>query len=389
MPDDPLTIDSLVDAVLEASPRLRASEAAAEAASHRIDPAGSLDDPVLSFNMAPRSSDRNIDFSQRLPWPGTLSARGAAARNDAVALEWSVDVDRLALAAAAKTAYAEWYFVARALVVHHEVEDLLDELIVTAQTRYAAGRASRQDVLQAEVERADLENHRLQLLREQTGALARINALLNRPPDAPLPRAGPIAVQGEAPALATLERLALDRHPELKRLGAEILGAESRVALARKAFYPDFQVRAGYNELWVEPDKRPVLGVALNVPFGRSKRRAGLDRAEAEARRAEWTLEDRQAQLRSDLARTRAEVIETVESIELHERELVPLANEFFDAAIADYRSGTGAFLNVVTAERRRLSAELALERARADYLRRSAELELWAGGALDRERAQ
>jgi outer membrane protein TolC len=223
-------------------------------------------------------------------------------------VRWTVDSDRLTLAAAAKSAYAEWYFVARALDIHHTVEDLVDELIATAEARYAAGRASRQDVLQAEVERADLENQQLQLTRQQTAVLARINALLNRPPDAPLPSAEPIPIEPPPPENEALERLAVDRHPELKRLDAEIEAAESRVALARKAFYPDFQLRAGYNTLWDESDKRPVVGVSINVPLDRGKRQAELDRTRAEVRRTEWTLIERRAQLLEDLARSRAEL---------------------------------------------------------------------------------
>ena len=382
--DDRLTVDALVSAVLEQNPRLRAAEAAAEAAAYRIDPAGSLDDPMLSYTLAPRSSDQNIDFSQRLPWPGTLRAREAVAESEAAAARSAVGVDELTLAAAAKSAYAEWYFVARALDIYHAVEVLADELIATAEARYAAGSASKQDVLQAEVERADLASRLLQLTRQQTAARARLNALLNRPPEAPLPSAEPIAVQPPPPDAGVLERLALDRHPELRRLDVQIEGAQSRVALARKAFYPDFQIRAGYNTLWDESDKRAVLGVAISMPLDRGKREAELDRTQAEVRRAEWTLANRRAQLLADLARSHAEVVESVRAIELYERELLPLAAEYLDAAIADYQSGTGAFLNVVTAERRRFATELALERARADYLRRLAELELSAGGTLD-----
>ncbi|MFZ5654537.1 MAG: TolC family protein, partial [Pseudomonadota bacterium] len=44
------------------------------------------------------------------------------------------------------------------------------------------------------------------------------------------------------------------------------------------------------------------------------------------------------------------------------------------------YRSGVGAFLEVVAAERRKLATELALARTRADYAARLAELERAAG---------
>ena len=53
--------------------------------------------------------------------------------------------------------------------------------------------------------------------------------------------------------------------------------------------------------------------------------------------------------------------------------------------ALADYRSGAGDFLSVIAAEQHKLTAAEDLERNRADYLRRSAELERWAGTTLDR----
>jgi len=53
-------------------------------------------------------------------------------------------------------------------------------------------------------------------------------------------------------------------------------------------------------------------------------------------------------------------------------------------SAIAYYQSVTGGFINVITAEQRKLSTDLALARARADYARRIAELERWTGGPIN-----
>ena len=198
------TADDLVEWVLAANPGLAAIEAAADAAAYRVDPASSLDDPTFSYAVAPltvsadRSLNQKFEFGQKIPWPGTLNARGAAARQDAVSADRDVDSLRLRVVAQAKSAYAEWRFVEEGLAIHHATHALLEELIATTQTRYAAGRALKQDVLQAEVERADLNNHLLQLLRQQVVVQARVNALLNRAPDAPLPAAG--AVTAERPA---------------------------------------------------------------------------------------------------------------------------------------------------------------------------------------------
>lgn len=389
-PENQLTADGLAAWVLEANPGLAAIQAAAEAAAFRIDPAGSLDDPMLSYGVAPLTSNgdrglnQKVDFSQKVPWPGTLAARESAARYDALAADRDVDALQLRVIAQAKAAYAEWRFVHTALDIHHATQALLDELIATTQTRYAVGRALKQDVLQAEVERTDLDNQLLRLEKLTATVQARINALLNRAPDAPLPAAAPITLRAGPPALEALQDLALAQHPDLAKLDAEILASESRITLAEKAFYPNFQLGVGYNSLWDNADKRPIFGVSINVPLDRSKRRSELNRAQAEKRRTEFSRAERRANLLSDLAQARAEVFEAQSSVVLYQDRLVPLAAEYLEAAVADYQSGIGAFLNVITAEQRKLATELALARARADYTRRLAELERWVGGSIE-----
>jgi len=75
--DQHLTAEKLAEWVIKANPGLASSQAAAEAAAHRINPAGSLDDPRLSYGIAPLTSgsdtglDQKIDVSQKIPWPGT------------------------------------------------------------------------------------------------------------------------------------------------------------------------------------------------------------------------------------------------------------------------------------------------------------------------------
>lgn len=385
----PITAEQLAAWVLEANPGLAAAQAAAESAAYRVDLAGALDDPMLSYGAAPGTANSNrglnqkLDFSQKIPWPGTLAAREAAARHEAVAADRDVEALRLQVVARTKSAYAEWRFVDEGVAIHHATQALLDDLIAIARTRYAAGRASKLDVLQAEVERTDLDNQLLRLVRQQTSVQARINALLNRAPDTPLPEAAPMPLQTAPPAFEELQTLALARHPEISRLDAQISASKSRVTLAEKAFYPDFRVGVSYNSLWDDSDKRSIVGVSINLPLDRSKRKSELNRTRADTRRAQWSLVERRAELLADLAQARAEVLEAQASVALYQDELVPLSAEYLETALADYQSGSGAFLNVITAERRKLSTDLALARARADYTRRLAELERWVGGSI------
>ena len=385
-----LTADELAAWVLERNPGIVAIEATAEAAAFRIEPAGSLDDPIVSYALAPQTAGGNqslnqrFDFKQKIPWPGTLAARERAAQHEANAAEFDIDLLRLRVVAQTKAAYAEWQFVHSAIEIHHSTQNLLDELVSNAETRYATGRALKQDVLQGEVEQTNLEKHLFSLIRLEATMKARINALLNRAPNEPLPPAGGLPEVSELYALEDMRRMAIARHPELAQLEARISASESRITLAEKAFYPDLELGVGYNRLWDAADKRTTIGVSVNIPFNRSKRRSELGRAQAERRSAEWTLIERRAALLADLTKAHAEVVEAKSSVGLLHDRLLPLSAEYLEAAIADYQSGIGAFLNVITAEQRALDTELALARARSDYARRVAELERWVGGPVD-----
>ncbi len=383
------TIDDLVAWVWERNPGIAQRKAAVEMAVHRIDPAGSLDDPAFGYGFAPRTFGREgqglnqkIEFSQKIPWPGTLAAREAVAKHEATMARTDVEKLRLELAAVAKAAYAEWFFIQRALMIHHSTHALLANLRVVAETRYAAGKALQQDAIQAEMEQATLNRHLLKLRQLETSVKARINTLLNRDTAAVLPLPTNTVTPKTVPAMAELER-AVDANPELRRLESQIAANTANVVLAKKAFYPDFQFSAGYNSLWDEPDKRPFIGLSINLPLDRSKRRAALNSAKANVRLATSERDDLRSQLLGNVAQARAELIESVESVALYENSLVPLAEEYLNGTVADYQSGTGSFLAVITAEQTKLETEEGFERSRADVLRHIAQLERWSGQVL------
>lgn len=384
-----LTAPRLVEAVLAQNPGVEALRAAAEQATFQIGPAGALDDPTLTYSLAPETLDgrlnQRIEFSQTLPWPGTLELREDAARSQARAADQTLADLRLEAAASAAAGFAEWHFVHRALEINEANQALLIELREVAETRYATGRATQQDVLQAEVEHARLQDQALELVRTRDSVQARLNALLNRDPERPLPPPAELPEPQAVPDFAALQQAALTSHPELERLQAERAASEAREGLAEKDFYPDFRVTTGYNSLWDEQEKRFTVGASINLPLDRSKYRAALDAAQAGANRARWQLQDRRAQLLAELQRARAELAEARDVITLHEERLLPLARENLAAAETDYRAGAGDFLNVITAENQKLATELGLERARADYARRLAELERWTGAPLKR----
>lgn len=384
----PLTAEAFTTAVLTDNASLQAMRQAVVAAVAQVKPAGSLDNPMLSVSTAPRTlgmsagPSGDVEVSQSFPWWGTLDARREMARADAAARGQDFNTLRLQLTALARGAFADWVYVHRALEINASNLAVIDELRNVARIRYATGQAPQEDVLQADVDRTMLKEQRLQWERELTVAQARMNALLERAPQSTIPPPGELPAPSALPAEEILAQRAL-AHPQLEELADEERAAEARQRLAEKERFPNFTVSAGYNSMWADPTMRPMVGISLTVPVDQSKYRAAIDAAHAEARRAASKLEDQRASLLANLSADYAAVREAGQSIALYRDELMPLAQSTLNVARAEYGTGRGDFLNVLTAEQHRLETELGLARMQSDYFRELAELDRASGGGL------
>ena len=384
----PLTAEAFTDAVLAHNASLEAMRQAVVAAVAQVRPSGSLDDPTLSVSAAPRTfgtaggPSGDVEVSQPFPWWGTLDVRREVARADAEARAENLDALRLHLAALARGAFADWVYVHRALKINTANLSVLDELRNVARIRYSTGQAPQEDILQADVERTMLKQQRFEWERDLTMAQARMNALLDRAPESPIPDPGELPAPSTLPAEEILAQRAL-AHPQLEELADEERAAQARQRLAEKERFPKFAVSAGYNSMWAEPAMRPMVGLSVTIPLDQGKYRASIDAAHAEARRAASILEDQRASLLADLSMDYAAVREASRSLALYRDELVPLAQSTLEVARTAYGSGRGDFLNVLTAEQHRLDTELGLARAQSGYFRTLAELDRASGGGL------
>lgn len=306
-----------------------------------------------------------------------------AASFDADAAREDIGSLRLLLTATAKTLFADWYYVHQAIEVNNINRDLLSEFRDIALDHYATGLAGKQDALRAEVELALLEHQQIALERERRTLLAHLNTLLNRLPDTPLPAPTRLKSEVVLPKPAVLQEMALESRPDLRELAARINASKSRGDLAEKEFYPDFKLSAGYNNFWRQDEQRFIVGFEVNLPFDQDKRQAVLDEAHARVKQAEWERIDRIAKIREDVQIAYELTAENQHVYQLHRDKLIPLADETLKAALADYRSGGGDFLTLISSERNLIRTRLQRERALADMHRHLAELEHAVGKVL------
>jgi outer membrane protein TolC len=386
-----LTPEAVVREVFARNPGIEEMQAAAAAVAARYPQVTSLDDPMLIFSTAPGSvGSPHVDYAARLEvaqkflYPGKRGLKGAVNAAEAAAASRDIDDTRLRLAEAAKTALADYYLAEKATEVARENAKLLREFRQTAEARYKTGQAPQQDILQADVELARLEERLVALRRARLVAVARINTLMHLPPDSPLPPPAEVRDPTPLPDAAGLRALAANVRPDVRAAADRLAGEEAALALALKEYNPDVELTAAYDGFWQGAGGVPLqwqVGARVNLPV-RYARRGGAV-AEAKAKVAQ-----RRAELARLTDRANFEVQEAVEQVreadevvKLYAEKVLPAADANVKEAQAGYVTGRVPFLNLVDAQRGRVGLKDRYYETVAESVRRRAALERTTGG--------
>ena len=396
VPRDRLVLPELIQEVLARNPELVAARKQWEAATHRITPARSLDDPILSvqlwnfpqtFNVT-KSDNSIFGLSQNLPFPGKLALKGDVASRSAEMTEQAVRAKERELVARFKQTYYDLFLVQKEVQIHHEQIDLLKQFFEIANAKFRAGKGSQVDVLKAQVELSLLFQHLPVLEQRRETAEAMLNTLLDRAPTSPLGIAQePSQLPLEMP-LDDLHRLALDDRPELKAAELDVRRSEQSHALAQRQYYPDFNVAFQRFQNYQANDGFGAY-VAMSIPFAfwtKPKYDAGVQEAAAAvavAQAQQHTLENlTRFQINDLLAKLRA----TDQVATLYRTTILPQAEQSLEAARVGYRAGKAGFLDLIDTQRAWRGFQLEYFMALVDRQHRLAELEQVVGITLDRQ---
>lgn len=393
-----LDLIRLVTAVIERNEGLTARQLQAKARQELVTSAGALDDPRLSYAIAPSSIGDDIpsDFgnalrvrqvfqiSQSIPWPGKLDLRTEEAAAQAEVAGYSYDTLLLDLVSQSRMLWAELWYAKQALATNTTHQQLVSDLENIVSTQYANGLGLQQDVLGTQTALVRLTHQQRVLEQEQRRIQARINGLLNQPANTNLGTPGEQLPEQEIPDFTQLRDWMLAEQPELLALEAQATAANTRVALAEKEDYPDLQFNVGYNELWNASPLRLQVGVSINIPLDLGGKRT----SRKSAARYEYSsllsdIAQMKSRLEADLEQQLSHHDELTHNITLFETDLIPKAQQTFRAASANYEGGGGNFATLVEAQQQLLDLNLHLVRMRAEKMMTTIEIDRLSGGQL------
>lgn len=245
-----LTLDQVIAEALQNNPQVRQMQAKWEAALERPAQERALPNPMLAIKGGnavdnfsfPRTQETRVEIEQTFPWFGKLDLRGKVAENDAAIVHHDHEAMELEIVASVKEAYFDLYATQNAASITRAEEDVLKEVETIAESKYATGSVSQQDVLKAQTETTMLRQQLLDLEQQEATAKAKLNLLLNRPADLPLGLAVTPPVLDVETDTGRLFELAVKARPEIKRAQMDIERNEAQRDLMKKEFYPDYRL---------------------------------------------------------------------------------------------------------------------------------------------------
>lgn len=391
---DTLSLSQAQEEARRANSGLQAARLNADAAAARVGPAGALPDPQLSFAFMNRPINdfgtdqpmtmNAIQYSQRFPWPGTLGFARERARFLANATRLDADDAELMLAARVASVYYEIGYLDRAVQVMEETRDLLRDFHHISSAMYAVGRGVQQDVLQAQVAIAQMDEDITVMQQQRIAMTARLNALMGRAATRPIPAVAlptPDAMLADADSLVAR---ATRRRPALRAAHERVEAAQAGYRAARRAVYPDFNVTLGYGQRPQFEDFATLM-VGVSVPLWMGARQLPL---REEARAMRYAEEARERDLYNEtfarLVELRAEAERAQSLATLYATAVLPQAHAAVESALSAYRVGQVDFTTLVRSELTVNQYEIESLRLAAQFHRAVAAIEALVGDSLE-----
>ena len=298
-----------------------------------------------------------------------------------------------------KQAYYEWLAAQQQALVLDATLEVAQSNLAANESLYRNGRITRDFVFRAEADLLEIVQQRRAVEARVRIAQSYVNLLRNAPLPAPVPTATideatverfrnrlSERVAGRRLDLPVMQRVATEQRAELESLDAAIAGSLAQQDLARAAFKPTLAIgaEAGIQgeDYGFSDDERYVLA---SVVLRWNAFRGGADQAAlAEAR----ALTDELRATRDFAAQqVRLEVQRALETLEVADASL-GTALKRAEAAEAGFRIasrkrdlGQINQTEFIDARRTQTDAQLNLNRVRAEFLARLAELEFAIGG--------
>jgi outer membrane protein TolC len=253
-----INLNQLIEEALQNNPEISAVKKKWEVFKEKIPQADALEDPMLGFGIVSLPTNFNLkdedmtmkefSISQKFPFPGKRPLMKEMASKEAEAVSTEVEEKINRIIKEVKTAYYDLSHTYRAIEVTQRNKRILEDFAKLAETRYAVGEGIQQDVFKAHVEVSKMVDELIMLSQRKKALEAKLNTLLSRPPETLMGEPEEVVFRKFPFAIEGLQKMALEMNPPLKGMKKMIEAKEKAHALAKREYYPDFNLKFAYGQ---------------------------------------------------------------------------------------------------------------------------------------------
>lgn len=390
----PLTLDQALTRALTQSPALEALAREVEAREGETLQAGLRPNPELSLEVenvagsgafsGTDGAETTLALSQTVELGGKRTLRREVGRLDRQLAQRQLENARAELRATATRRFLAVAAAQERLRLAEEQAGLEEQVLAAVRDRIAAGKVAALEGVRFQALFAEARLAQKRARRELSASRTALAALWgSAAPDFDRV-AGSIDALAPLPEWSDIEPLAA-QGPEVLLQRSAVLRATQAASLEDSQRLPDLTVSLGVRSMEESGDTALVAGVSLPLPLfdrnqgGRQAARARLAKARAEELDARFRSRAAVAEAWQRLSTTRTEV----EALRV---EILPAAQQVFDAATYGYRKGKFGFLDVLEAQRSLFDARGRYLSALVEYHQAFSDLERLLGPAFSQQ---
>ena len=297
-----------------------------------------------------KSAETTIALSQVIELGDKRMKRRHLASTDRDLARWDYEVKRVDLLSQTAVAFADVLGVQEKLTIANEINELANEIYKSVKKRVEAGKVSPLEEIKARVE---LSRTRLSQLNAERQLAISKQQLVSGWGGAEVTFNRVLGDFYNIPQLPDLNSIVnkLNNNPNIARWATEVSRHQSAIDLARADAIPDISVSAGLRHFNGSNDVAAVASISIPL-FIFNNKKTGVQRSEVELSRASKEQAVTEARLRSALLVTYQRLNILYQEVTTIKREILPGAEEAFNAATKIDRLGQLDLLSLLDAQR-------------------------------------
>lgn len=352
------SLDELIDKAYRNNPGLAASRKIVEAEESLVSSKATLDDPMIGVN----TLDRNVrtqygTITQKVRFPVKYYLQGKAQSSKADSRQAHVEMEKLGVRQQVASLYYAIYSTQKIIQLTRANMQAVKEFARVAEKKYAAGKSTQGDSMKAHFELTQLELDLIRLKQEEEALQDELRAVVN---DNDLQKLSLYKKELGIPdfqeskisnSLSDLNTTLRNNSPKLKKELHLLKAAETKSALSKWEFAPDFQFQY-QQRIAGDPADSRIYSVGITIPLWFWKKGSEASAASSYRIAQEYRVTNTSQKLIAKVKDLKGKAKSGVKTLKIYKTSLIPQAQGAYNSTRAAYRANKTSFLDLLDSER-------------------------------------